>query len=272
MTTTTPTLLSKTAAAYLPFNKHTFTTLSAVTAGTLLALTAITLPVAYRDYKKFLSYGPGGVPHNVFGWVVVNLMRPLTRETLSTTVYEEKIQQGETESFLVNLPAREGERPEMGSHAVPQRQMNQIPDLEVKEKLTQRYMEFVSKNPHLIKINESLLERHSPAIFLADNVPQSDIARGINSEIAHIHCTGEFSVHVTLSPADCKKVIDAGWAQRHPLSGSPLLKPASGSGKPFLSSEYVFIYAPRNDEEVGVVMKIIVASIKYMTGAKEVNY
>lgn len=152
-------------------------------------------------------------------------------------------------------------------------------------------MEFVSKNPHLIKINESQLERHSPAIFLADNVPQSDIARGINSEIAHIHCTGEFSVHVTLSPADCKlsspfpmdmhlrysrrtgkKVIDAGWAQRHPLSGSPLLKPASGSGKPFLSSEYVFIYAPRNDEEVGVVMKIIVASIKYMTGAKEVNY
>lgn len=132
MTTTAPTLLSKTAAAYLPFNKHTFTPLSAI-AGTLLALTAITLPVAYRDYRKFLSYGPGGVPHNVFGWVVVNLMRPLTRETLSTTVYEEKMQQGKTESFLANLPAREGERPEMGSHAVPQRQMNQIPDLEVKE-------------------------------------------------------------------------------------------------------------------------------------------
>lgn len=79
-------------------------------------------------------------------------------------------------------------------------------------------------------------------------------------------------IHLRYSRRTGKKVIDAGWAQRHPFSGSPILKPASGSGKPFLSSEYVFIYAPRNDEEVGVVMKIIMASIKYMTGAKEVNY
>lgn len=39
---------------------------------------------------------------------------------------------------------------------------------------------------------------------------------------------------------------------------------------PSLPSEYVLVYAPRNEEEIKVVMGIIAASVKCMTGSKDV--
>lgn len=127
----TTSLLSQT------LNLLTTTTTTKITATSLLALTltALVIPIAYKDYKTYLSYGPGGVPHNVFGWLAVTLVvGPLKREMLSTGMYEEKIRMGETESFLFeeDLGERKGERPVMGSHALPQRQMSQVPGEEVK--------------------------------------------------------------------------------------------------------------------------------------------
>lgn len=41
-------------------------------------------------------------------------------------------------------------------------------------------------------------------MFVADNIPKPQVARNMSGEIAHIHTTSEFSVHVVLAPADCK--------------------------------------------------------------------
>lgn len=108
---------------------------------TRLALSALTatalglaIPKAYRDYRTFVSYGPGGIPNNAFGWLVVSVFfNPFRREMLSTDVYDRKVMAGEDTSLLTSLQPREGERPVVGPHAVPQRQLDGIPGMEVSE-------------------------------------------------------------------------------------------------------------------------------------------
>ena len=128
------TLLSKTLTSIATaLNTNPQTTrlaLSALTAGIL----AITVPKAYRDYQTFVSYGPGGIPNNAFGWLLVSLLfNPIGREMLSTDVYDRKINSGETMSLLPDIQPRKGGRPIVGPHAVPQRQISCIPEADVRE-------------------------------------------------------------------------------------------------------------------------------------------
>ena len=48
---------------------------------------AATIPLAVRDYRMFLSYGPGGLPYNPVGWLVASIARLFASEQLSTAVY-----------------------------------------------------------------------------------------------------------------------------------------------------------------------------------------
>lgn len=49
-----------------------------------------------------------------------------------------------------------------------------------------------------------MLERHSPALLLANHLPITDLAETMHGEIAHIHLEGDHSVHAVLAPADCR--------------------------------------------------------------------
>lgn len=40
---------------------------------------------------------------------------------------------------------------------------------------------------------------------------------------------------------------------------------------PDLPAEYVLIYAPRTEEEIGIVMEIVAASVKFMSGREDVR-
>jgi hypothetical protein len=96
-------------------------------------LTSVTLPILYQDYRNFLRLGPGGVPHNVLGWLTVSLvMCPFGCEMFSTEVYDS---QPDKRRLLSDeqVPRREGGRPLIGRHVVPQRQLDQIPGREIKE-------------------------------------------------------------------------------------------------------------------------------------------
>lgn len=105
---------------------------------------AFLLPAAYRDYRIFKSYGPGGVPNNILGWMTVRaLFQPFGSEMLSTEVYVRRIDAAEghgrgDEGYLLlsaeQLESRKGEgRPQVGPHVAPQRQVTQIPDEDVME-------------------------------------------------------------------------------------------------------------------------------------------
>ncbi|KAB8235332.1 uncharacterized protein BDW43DRAFT_269826 [Aspergillus alliaceus] len=252
-------------------SNHARVAISALSATIL----AVSLPRVYRNYRTFMSYGPGGVPYNIIGWFVASvILPPLAREMFSTEVYNKKIAAGETTSYLsdesVRARKRDG-RPELGPHVSPQRQLTEFPSEEIKEKLNQEFYAFANRNGHLTRFSVSNLELHADALFLADGLVPSPVAQKMKGEIAHIHRLKDFSLHLTLAPADCKKVIEAGWGQRHKLSGVQAPRALFGGRIISLPPEYVFIYAPRTEQEVAFVMEILVASVKYMTGSVEVR-
>lgn len=84
-----------------------------------------------------MAYGPGGSPHNIIGWFGVRVvMRPFKREMFSTDIYTRKIKDGETTTYLSGekeLRPREGGRPRIGPHMVPQRQLDEFASKEMQE-------------------------------------------------------------------------------------------------------------------------------------------
>ena len=59
-------------------------------------------------------------------------------------------------------------------------------------------------------------------------------------------------MHVALSLRDAHTVIEAGWAEPHLLAG-----------KSFVPLGLVMVYAPRNHNEIDVVLKILLASFEF---------
>lgn len=61
-------------------------------------------------------------------------------------------------------------------------------------------------------------------------------------------------------------VIERGWGERHKVAGSPGLWLLPLSINRYLPKEYIWLYAPRNEQELVVIERIVMASIAYMTG------
>ncbi|KAK9258898.1 hypothetical protein V1519DRAFT_424710 [Lipomyces tetrasporus] len=255
-----------------------------LTAAALLCFSATTIP-AYQDYQLYMSYGPGGPPYNAFGWFITRfLITPFTQEMFGAEVYQQRINQGETTTFIhlpdgKLLPRRKGEIPVVGPHAVPQRQINQLPNEEIKMvrisiivylylNSTDALNAVATNNSKLVKLAPSHLERHTDAMWLTDAIPLSSrIQEAVQTlgEVSHIHGTSDHSVHVVLSPADAKEVIDAGWGQRRSFSR---WKPVATLTRANVNipATYNLVYAPRNQEEIEVVMELVRASLRYMSG------
>jgi len=67
----------------------------------------------------------------------------------------------------------------------------------------------------------------------------------------------DHSLHLCLSPADCKEVIGKGWGERMTLAGT------------LMPEEYLLVYTPRTAEEVRIVGSIVGAAVRFMTGDVE---
>ncbi|KAL3474057.1 hypothetical protein BJX99DRAFT_186484 [Aspergillus californicus] len=234
------------------------------------AVLALFLPAAYRDYQSYLALGPGGPPYNVIGWLAVKLFTPFRREMFGTRIYDRKVQGGQDVEFLTDLPRRDGERPTMGAFTVPQRQINQQPSQEMKEKFMAAYIAFLDKNAHVLDHAPSILERFTEAGHVRGDV-LTPVAKQMRREIFHVHGTSDHSIHVVLTPRDCKRVIEAGWGQRFPLAGSTFLRNLSFGRLGVLPEEYVLVYAPRTEEEIQIVIGILAAGVKYVAGSSDVR-
>ncbi|EHY55124.1 hypothetical protein HRR83_005623 [Exophiala dermatitidis] len=219
---------------------------------------------AWTDYQAYLGYGPGGLPYNVFGWLITTtVLRALAINTLDVRKLEsDPDQRTWLPTAPEELPERKGPRPTLGRHAVPQRQMDQFAPEEIQKNLITSFESIVTKNPHLIQFKPSQYERRHEAIWVADSVDASKTPAPFGNnknkyplEISHVHPNADCSVHVVLAPRDAARVIRAGWGQLHGLAGSKVI-PRS----------YVFLYAPRTQEELNVIMELVRAGIGYVTG------
>jgi hypothetical protein len=121
--------------------------------------------------------------------------------------------------------------------------------------------ELVATHSTHVVVKTSVLEKSGDALLLNPNIATPHkIAKANKREIAHVHTgvgSGDYSLHLVLSPTDCKEVITKAWGERMPLAGT------------LVPQEYLIIYTPRTEEEVAVVKDIIDAAIAFMTGGRD---
>jgi Family of unknown function (DUF5519) len=200
------------------------------------------------DYRGWRALGPGGLPYNVLGWAIASALRPLKREPLSTRLYDhcavppawDRMRQGA-------LPRRQGTRPHVAHYPIPHRQVAQLASDDVIEQTSAWIRSLPVEEPGALPLGRSVFERRGEALFCARPAQAAPWLQASRGEIAHVH-PHDGSLHVVLHPQDAVAVIEAGWGERHPLCGVPLL------GIPLT---YLLVYAPRNAEELAVVSEIV---------------
>ena len=153
------------------------------------------------------------------------------------------------------LPKREGKRPKPMPRIMPQRQRPEAIDAKAKEKLQSMVRRLGEEHPDLLVVKPSKTEGGTTDAIYAKPDLQSlnPIAKDkiLDHEIAHAH-PAENSLHVWVSDLDAREIISSGWGERFPLK--------------FVKSGWTMVYAPRNEEEVEVVERIVKAAIAWITG------
>jgi hypothetical protein len=209
---------------------------------------------AWRDYRSWLALGPGGVPYNLQGWAQVTRMRLWKKNPLDPKLFADKIGKRSDIAALSDIPNRAGNRPTIDPHPVPHRQKDQFGDEQTRKELRALFDRLIASHPQLLHYQKSTFERRHEAIFLRAPGKGTPNTKALG-EIGHIH-PSDGSMHITLSPSDAKKVMEAGWGELHTLAGD---------GGP-LPDTYLMIYSPRNKEELAVVEEILKAAVKYHAG------
>ncbi|EJT98685.1 hypothetical protein DACRYDRAFT_24277 [Dacryopinax primogenitus] len=163
------------------------------------------------------------------------------------------------------LPVRRAPRPMLLHQGVPQRQIPQMLDHELEQELKTMFKEFGIS--HSLRIGESVIEPNAIALFLPSTPPSNNgrlhpefvipiTDRASAYEFAHVH-GGESSLHLLLAPLDAALAIERGWAVRFSLAGCV--------GPWGHARGRVLAYAPRDEQEVKVIMSLVQAGFDYLT-------
>lgn len=148
------------------------------------------------------------------------------------------------------LPRRRGPRPETTSpspdHPFPHSQVSQSAPKDMQERL----VDHVGALPG-VTVGDSLISVPGARAFHLDpdaaKGPAEAFQRG--TEFAHLHPAHDGSLHATLPPDLYQEVLDKGWGEPHPISGTMML------------------FGPRDEDEFQVVTLLLDASYSYATGS-----
>ncbi|KAL1633241.1 hypothetical protein SLS58_011176 [Diplodia intermedia] len=247
----------------LPSRPRTITTTTtALTALTFLTTTTTLLVLGIRDYRAFIALGPGGVPHNALGWAAVTLLiRPFALSKAQATATDD-YPQGDEEGMT-----REGGKAHADVLALPARRGARA------EFIRNLFANAALQNPHLLETKKSGYERHNAALFVSAKLLEDAEARkslphaamASSGEIGHPH--PDLSIHLYVSPADARVLIEKGWGERHRMSvpaGSLATKVIPIFGR--IADTFLMIYGPRDEEEMAVLQTILRNGIRFMTG------
>jgi hypothetical protein len=226
---------------------HALTTLLTLLLPPLLAY------YIHYDYKAFLSLGPGGTPATPLGYLKIKLLSLIClRDPLQPLPIPPHFRPQQGYFTDPALPTRKGCRPFVQGVA-PQRQQTQKSCGTIYAALVARLRALADDPRNRLLERTSCFEKNSSGLFTS--IP---ITRTCGGEICHAH-PSDGSLHLTLHPADAKLMLEHGWGERHPLA-------RGGWCRRFVPKEFVLIYAPRDEAEVEVVLRIVAASIWWVSG------
>ena len=146
------------------------------------------------------------------------------------------------------LPRRAGERPHTSrpspERRTPHSQLSQNAPPELQEELFSRARDLpgVEVGPSLVSVPGAR------AFHLGEHVaagPPEAFQAG--REFAHIHPAEDGSLHLTLPRLLADEVVEKGWGEPHPVSGTPM------------------VYGPRDADELEVVWGLVRASYEFAT-------
>ena len=240
----------------------------------------------YWDYLAFLALGPGGTPSTFNGYLWVTFLKLVYARSnpLEPPTFKPYEQPGR--HYLRRLPLRSGERP-MVRGIAPQRQITQKGSEKVCSALSNAMVNLYATNAHLLNHAKSYFEKHNLALFFAPRIAQHSCKTrrslvgqrlvkvpvipkaksylnrpdplhaiwGKPAEIMHMHKI-DSSMHLTLHPSDAAIVIKQGWGEMHPLAGQG----------PWVPRGFCMIYAPRDEEDIRIIMHIVRAAAWWVGG------
>ena len=161
--------------------------------------------------------------------------------------------EGASEPALL-LPLRPGDRPDVTSD-IPHIQLDQTSSDELLDQLVMQSfaLEGVVEQPSQASLPGAR------ALTVAPELPARSDAMIIGLEVAHIHpqTNGGGSLHVRLPEDHAATVVDEGWGEYHPFAIDGTIP------------NLVMVYAPRDDEDLKVVMTIVGAAVAYATSTDD---
>src|SRR3954453_3144138 len=154
---------------------------------------------------------------------------------------------------MASLPPRPGPRPST-TPTNPHTQLDQQPaDLRWVEQLARRVFEL----PGVVEEPSGISVPGARALVLAPGEgagpPEAFL---VGREFAHLHPDPDHSLHAMLPAEVVDEAVDAGWAEPHP-AGLRGLMPRNA----------VMLYAPREEQELDVVERLVRASHSFARSA-----
>jgi PIN domain nuclease of toxin-antitoxin system len=165
---------------------------------------------------------------------------------------KKSISENMTTENILELPVRSGHKPRT-TVGNPHMQLSQQPE---DRKIIDTLMEWAFSLPEINKQFSKVSVPGAEAMCLSpDKMCNECRAFMIENEFAHFHPDPDGSMHLGLTLKDAQYVMQQGWGELHPVAKMG-----------YLTHNFIMVFAPRNEEEVEVVKKIIKRSYLFATG------
>lgn len=224
----------------------------------------------YRIYLDTVCLSDGKPVLSFKGWFALTTLTALAQVDV---LQPPKVRIGEFShhGYLSIFPERPGKRP-MVRRIVTTEQVNQRASRTLFYWTRILLQSYETRHPEYLQIKAPYLEPGNDALFwdigdrLAGAIYQPEEWGG---EIAHVnHADG--SLHVVLHPEDVRRVIEAGWGERHPLCANDkrwfrLLFHGFMERRLPVPEGRVLVYAPRDEGDLQVLDAILESAVWYAT-------
>lgn len=213
------------------------------------------ITIGYSEpYTDWYSLGAHGLPLNVVGYGVDKFLQKIQVDKRDVSVFapgSEKAEHwakrtapGGSISYLSAASLKPRDHAEVLPYVVPQLEVEGNEDI---VPVLRSYVEDMADRDDRFTIKPSNLESGDiGSVWLKRKHKWQMVG-----EFAHVHQDG--SSHFILSVPDAREVLEKGWGERHGMAGrmTPLT--------------YMFVYAPRDEEELKEWKKIAKASAAFIT-------